>query len=178
MDALSIAEGSVVADIGAASGWFTIRLARRVAPSGKVYAEDIQPQMIEVIRRRVQRENLGRIVEVTPGTAEDPRLPANALDAVLIVDTYYEMEQPVTLLQNVTRALKPNGKVGIINFTKAGGGPGPPMEQRIDAERVIRDANAAGLRLLARPDMLRYQYMLVFEKPDAGSQTGSGRGNR
>jgi ubiquinone/menaquinone biosynthesis C-methylase UbiE len=178
MDALSIAEGSVVADLGAGSGWFTIRLARRVAPNGKVYAEDIQPQMIEVIRRRVQRENLNRIVEVTPGTADDPRLPANTLDAVLIVDTYSEMEQPVTLLRNVARALKQDGKIGIVNFTKAGGGPGPPMEERVDAERVIRDANAAGLRLIARPDILRYQYMLVFGKPGSKGDTTPRRGSR
>jgi ubiquinone/menaquinone biosynthesis C-methylase UbiE len=165
MDALGIAEGSVVADLGAGSGWFTIRLARRVRPNGKVYAEDIQPQMIEVIRRRVQRENLQGTVQVTPGTADDPKLPADALDAVLIVDAYHEMEQPVTLLRNVARALKRNGKVGIVNFTKEGAGPGPPMEERVDAERVIREANAAGLQLLDRPNFLRYQYMLVFGKP-------------
>jgi ubiquinone/menaquinone biosynthesis C-methylase UbiE len=174
MDALGIAEGSVVADLGAASGWFTIRLARRVGPSGKVYAEDIQPQMIEVIRRRVQRENLSRIVEVTPGTADDPKLPRNALDAVLIVDTYYEMEQPVMLLRNVARALKPTGRIGIINFTKDGGGPGPPMDERVDADRVIREANAAGLELIARPDILRYQYLLVFAKPAARATTAGG----
>jgi ubiquinone/menaquinone biosynthesis C-methylase UbiE len=178
MDALSIAEGSVVADLGAGSGWFTIRLARRVAPSGRVFAEDIQPQMIEVIRRRVQRENLNRIVEVTPGTPVDPRLPTNTLDAVLIVDTYYEMEHPVTLLRNVARALKHDGKVGIVNFTKAGGGPGPPMEERVDAERVIRDANAAGLRLIARPEILRYQYMLVFGKPETKSHTTAERSKK
>jgi ubiquinone/menaquinone biosynthesis C-methylase UbiE len=176
MDALGIAEGSVVADLGAASGWFTIRLARRVGPSGKVYAEDIQPQMIEVIRRRVQRENLSRIVEVTPGTADDPKLPRNALDAVLIVDTYYEMEQPVMLLRNVARALKPTGRIGIINFTKDGGGPGPPMDERVDADRVIREANAAGLELIARPDILRYQYLLVFAKPAAARATTAGGG--
>jgi len=164
MDALGIAEGSVVADIGAASGWFTIRLAFRVGPNGKVFAEDIQPQMIEVIKRRVQRENLQRTVEVKLGTPDDPKLPANALDAVLIVGTYYEMDQPIALLRNAARALKPNGRIGIVDFTKDGGGPGPPMDERVDPERVIRDANAAGLTLIARPNMLRYQYMLVFGK--------------
>jgi ubiquinone/menaquinone biosynthesis C-methylase UbiE len=167
MDVLGIAEGSVVADLGAGSGWFTIRLADRVKPNGKVYAEDVQAQMIEVIKRRVQRENLQRIVETKLGDQIDPQLPPDSLDAVLIVGTYYEMEQPVVLLRNAARALKKNGKIGIVDFTMDGGGPGPPMEERVDPERVIRDANAAGLQLIARPNFLRYQYMLVFGKPDA-----------
>ena len=166
MDALQIAEGSVVADLGAGGGWFTVRLARRVGPNGRVYAEDIQPQMIEAIKRRVQRENLQRFVETKLGNPLDPQLPENSLDAVLIVGTYYEMEQPIALLRNAARALKKDGKIAIIDFTMAGGGPGPPMEERVDPERVIREANAAGLRLIARPNLLRYQYMLVFGKPD------------
>ncbi|HEY7499505.1 MAG TPA: class I SAM-dependent methyltransferase [Vicinamibacterales bacterium] len=165
MDVLGIAEGSVVADLGAGSGWFTIRLADRVKPNGKVYAEDVQPQMIEAIKRRVQRENLQRIVETRLGDQEDPQLPPNSLDAVLIVGTYYEMDQPVALLRSVARALKKDGKIGVIDFTMDGGGPGPPMEERVAPERVIRDANAAGLQLIARPNLLRYQYILVFGKP-------------
>lgn len=164
MDALGIAEGSVVADLGAGGGWFTIRLARRVGPNGKVYAEDIQHEMIEAMKRRVERLGLSKRVEFKLGKASDPELPPGVLDAALIVDAYHEMAQPVVLLRNVARSLKPNGRVGILNFTKEGGGPGPPMEERVDAERVIRDASAAGLRLLARPTFLRYEYMLVFGK--------------
>jgi ubiquinone/menaquinone biosynthesis C-methylase UbiE len=166
MDALNIAEGSYVADLGAASGWFTIRLAKRVGPNGRVYAEDIQPQMIEVIKRRLPRENVDN-VETVLGTADNPKLPIGKLDAVLIVDAYHEMEQPVALLRNVARALKPDGRLGIVEFTMAGGGPGPPMDERVDPERVIRELSQAGLRLIARPEILRYQYMLVFGKADA-----------
>ena len=164
MDVLGIAEGSVVADLGAGSGWFTVRLARRVWPNGKVFAEDIQPQMVEVIKRRRARENLERVIEVRLGTAEDLKLPDNSLDAALICDAYHEMEQPVALLRNAARALKQDGRLAIIEFTKAGGGPGPLMEDRVDPERVIREAQAAGLHLIARPNILRYQYMLVFGK--------------
>ncbi len=173
MDELNIAEGSVVGELGAGSGWFTIQLARRVQPTGKVYAEDIQPQMIEVIRRRVPRENLSDKVVVTIlGTAADPKLPVGELDAVLICDAYHEMEQPVALLRNAARALKKNGRLGIVEFTMAGGGPGPLMDERVDPERVIREASEAGLRLIARPNMLRYQYMLVFAKADAPAARG------
>jgi Methylase involved in ubiquinone/menaquinone biosynthesis len=160
MDALRIGDGSHVADLGAGSGWFTIRLARRVGPNGVVYAEDIQRQMIEAISRRVSRENLSNVTPVL-GEANDPKLPA-PVNAVLIVDAYHEMDQPVVLLRNVARYLKPDGRIGIVNFTREGGGPGPPMDERVDPERVIRDAQAAGLALESRENFLRYQYMLVF----------------
>jgi predicted methyltransferase len=84
------------------------------------------------------------------------------VDAALIVEAYHEMEEPVLLLKNVAAKLKPKGLVGIIEFTKEGGGPGPEMEERVDPERVVRDAEAAGLRLVRRETFLRYQYMLVF----------------
>jgi ubiquinone/menaquinone biosynthesis C-methylase UbiE len=162
MDALGIGDGSVVADLGAGSGWFTIRLASRVGPNGKVFAEDIQRPMIQAITVRV--ESLG-IKNVHPilGIASDPRLP-EPVDAVLIVDAYHEMEQPMALLRNVVQRLKPGGRVGIVNFTKEGGGPGPPMNERVDPERVIADAQAAGLKLRSRETFLKYQYLLIFEK--------------
>jgi ubiquinone/menaquinone biosynthesis C-methylase UbiE len=161
MDALGIADGAAVADLGAGGGWFTIRLARRVGPQGRVYAEDIQPQMIESIQRRVEREGL-KNVTLVEGTATDPRLPAGALDAVLIVETFSEMEDPVTLLTNVTKSLKPRGRVGIIEFKADGLGPGPSPEERVDERRVLEAAAKAGLALIKRETFLRYQYMLVF----------------
>ena len=163
MDALGIADGAVVADLGAGGGWFTVRIARRVGPNGLVLAEDIQTQMIESINRRVQREGL-RNVRTILGTADDPRLPEGKVDAVLIVNAYYEVENPITLLHNVARALSPKGRLGIIDFTKDGGGPGPPMDERVDADRIVREAKSAGLRLLTRETFLRYQYLLVFTR--------------
>jgi ubiquinone/menaquinone biosynthesis C-methylase UbiE len=159
MDALQIAEGSSVADLGAGAGWFTIRLANRVGPNGRVYAEDVQPEMIEAIKRRVEKAALKHVHAIL-GTESDPRLPA-PVDAVLIVDSFHEMRQPVVMLRNVAAALKPGGRIGIVEFTKKGLGPGPPLEERVDPSRVIRDADAAGLRLLAET-LLPYQYMLVF----------------
>jgi SAM-dependent methyltransferase len=163
MDALGIAEGSKVAELGAAGGWFTIRLARRVGPNGKVYAEDIQQPMLEVIKRRLPRENLSN-VETVLGTRTDPQLP-NPVDAIVMVD------QPVAMLRNAARVLKDDGRLGIVEFTLAGGGPGPPMDERLDPERVIREAEAADLVLLARPNFLRYQYLLVFGKKAASPAT-------
>jgi ubiquinone/menaquinone biosynthesis C-methylase UbiE len=163
MDALLIADGDTVADLGAGGGWFTIRLANRVKSNGRVYAEDVQHEMIEAIRRRVERAQLKNVVTIL-GTETDPRLPPGAIDAVLIVDSFHEWGQPVVMLRNVASALKPNGRVGIVEFTKKGLGPGPPMEERVDPERVIRDAEAAGLRRVSTETFLRYQYMLVFTR--------------
>src|SRR5262245_35748743 len=111
MDALRIAEGSVVADPGAGGGWFSVKLARRVGPRGRVYAEDVQSQMIDAIKGRVERENLSNVTTVL-GTADDPRLPAGSVDAALIVGSFHEMQfdesgkrrDPLVLLQNVARS--------------------------------------------------------------------------
>jgi len=168
MDALGIADGSVVADLGAGSGWFTLRLARRVGPNGLVYSEDIQPQMIEAIQQRLRGENLQNVRHVL-GTPSDPRLPSG-LDAALIVDAYREMDDPadpslvVTLLGNVARALKPQGRLGVVDFVPGGGGPGPEPAQRVKPEAVINAAAAAGLQLVWREDVPPFLFLLVFGK--------------
>jgi predicted methyltransferase len=160
MDALAIADGSRVGDIGAGGGWFTVRLARRVGPNGRVYAEDIQRQMIESIQRRVARDGFLN-VEAILGTPLDPRLPPG-LDAVLIVDTYPQLDDPIGLMTHVRKALHPNGRLGIVDFKKDILGPGPDLDERLEPEAVIRDAERAGLKLHAHETFLRYQYLLVF----------------
>ena len=162
MDALHIAENTVVADLGAGGGWFTVRLARRVGPNGRVYAVDVQRLMIEAITRRVQREGY---LNVTPvlGDFTDPRLPAQArTDAVLIVDAFHEMDNPALLLRNVARTLKPQGRIGIIDYREGDGGPGPEPGNRVPPSAVIAEAASAGLKLVDERTFLPYQYFLVF----------------
>jgi predicted methyltransferase len=165
MDALNIADGSTVADIGAGAGWFTIRLARRVGPRGTVYAQDVQRQMLEAIRRRVAKEGLAN-VETRLGEGSNPHLPIGALDAVLLVDVYPEVEDRVTFLRNLGSSLKPNGRIGIVNYKPGNGGPGPSGGEgvRVDAATVEADARAAGLRVLSRETFLPFQYLLVLGK--------------
>ena len=164
MDALAIADGGHVADIGAGAGWFTIRLARRVGPNGTVYAQDVQRQMLEAIRRRVGREGL-RNVETRLGMGSTPNLPEGFLDAVLAVDVYPEVavEDRVTFLRNLAAALKPGGRIGIVNYKPGRGGPGPAPGEgvRVDSTSVEADARLAGLRVIAR-ESLPYQYLLVL----------------
>jgi predicted methyltransferase len=181
MDALKIAEGSVVADLGAGGGWFTIRLAHRVEQSGKVLAEDIQPIMLVALRRRIEREGLKNVRTVL-GTANDPQLRSEApqgVDAVLIVDTYHEIEDPldptqvITLLRHVAESLKPQGCLGVVDFEPGGGGPGPDPEERVNPDAVIRAGAAAGLKLVRRESVPPFQFLLVFGKAHAASRCAS-----
>ena len=165
MDHMGISDGAHVADIGAGGGWFTVRLARRVGTNGVVYAEDIQSLMIETIKRRVAREGLANVKTIL-GTPADPKLPSG-LDAVLMVDTYTQLAdaERSSLLQRIGAALKPDGRLGIVDFKRDGeGGPGPPLNQRISPDVVKTQAAAAGLKLRNHETFLRYQYLLIFVK--------------
>ena len=161
MDNLGIAEASVVADIGAGAGWFTIRMARRVGPNGVVYAEDVQQEMLTAISRRAMAEGLTNVRPIL-GNESDPGLPAG-VDAVLMVGAYHEVKNRVTLLRNIARALRPGGRLGVIDFKLEGSGPGPDPEERVSPETVVRDAEKAGLRLLSQETFLPYQYLLIFD---------------
>ncbi len=171
MDALGVAEGSKVAELGAAGGWFTLQLAERVGPNGRVYAEDIQRAMLDGISRRMSAESLTNVTTVL-GTPSDPRLPSG-LDAALISDAFHEMDVPedpnlvVTLLRNVGRSLKPQGRLGIVDWTPGNGGPGPRAEERVDPNVVIKAATAAGLQLIKREDYPPFVFLLVFGRASA-----------
>jgi predicted methyltransferase len=171
MDAIGIAEGFKVAELGAAGGWFTLQLAERVGPNGRVYAEDVQRAMLEGISRRMKSENLTNVTTVL-GTPSDPHLPP-ALDAALINDAFHEMDDPddpkvvVTLLRNVAESLKPQGRLGIVDWTPGSGGPGPEAKHRVDPKRVIKAANAAGLELIKREDFPPFVFLLVFGRANA-----------
>ena len=162
MDALKIAYGDTVADIGAGSGFFTVRLARRVGPNGVVYAEDIQQPMLESIKRRVNREGLTNVV-TRLGTDTDANLPKGMIDAVLVVDVYHEVQATddrVRFLRHLADALKAGGRIGIVNYKPGDGGPGPEPERRLHRSVVEEEVRAAGLRVLDRTT-LPFQYMLV-----------------
>jgi predicted methyltransferase len=170
MDALNIADGSIVADLGAGGGWFTVRLARRVGPKGVVYAEDIQRLMIEAIKRRIQRENLTNVRPVL-GTTKDSGLP-RGLDAIVINSAYNEMEDPVALLKDAAASLKPQGRIGVVEYTAGAGGPGPDPDQRVSPETVIKGATAAGLPVISQQPIPPFMYMIILGK---GAPSGSSR---
>lgn len=164
MDALGIAEASVVADLGAGSGWFTVRLARRVGPNGLVYAQDVQPEMLAAISRRVQREGM-RNVRPVLGRGSDPRLPARTLDAIVMVEVAHQIEDRVALFRELRNALKPQGRLGVIDYRLNGGGPGPDMDERVDPDVIVKEAEQGGLEWKRSESFLPYQYFMVFGVP-------------
>ena len=173
MDSLGITSGTTVADEGAGGGWFTIKLANRVGPKGLVYAEDIQREMIESINRRVNRTNLSNVKTII-GTSNNPQIPT-PVDAVLMVDVYGEVEDPVTLLRNVISQLKKGGRIGIIEHRLNGGGPGPPLQDRVAPETIIRAAEAVNLELVTHDDSFRYQYLLIFVENGSNNNSRIGQ---
>jgi SAM-dependent methyltransferase len=158
MDILAIAPGKNVADVGAGSGWFTVRAARRVGEGGKVFAVDINPEAIRYIENRAQKENLHNVSAVQ-GREDDPTLPAAQVDAVLLLKTYHEVAKPVTLLKNLKPALRPGAKVGIID--RNGNGENHGVQRKV----VIAEAAEAGYELKGTYDFVKddMDYFLVFE---------------
>jgi len=156
MDILGVTTGKNVADIGAGSGWFTVRAAKRVGDSGSVYAVDINPEAIRYIDARIRRENLHNVKPIL-GKPDNPLLPAT-VDAALMLKTYHEIAQPITLLRNLRSSLSPAAKVGVIDRNGNGENHG------IATEVVIREANQAGYRLLEQDDFVKdgMDYFLVF----------------
>jgi SAM-dependent methyltransferase len=158
MDILGIAPGKGVGDIGAGSGWFTVRAARRVGAVGLVYAVDINPEAIRYVGERAQKEKL-RNVKTILGKSDDPVLPANSVDAVLLLKTYHEVAQPVALLRNLRGALRPGAKVGIIDRNGNG------EDHGVGKDIVIHEAQEAGYTLLKQYDFVKgdkMDYFLVF----------------
>lgn len=157
MDILGIGPGKNVADIGAGSGWFTVRAARRVTEAGKVYAVDINPEAIRYVDERVQKEQLHDVVTIL-GKEDDPLLPAGQIDAVLLLKTYHEVAKPVALLRNLRAALRPGAKVGIID--RNGNGENHGVQRGV----VLKEAAQAGYELSASYDFVKdgMDYFLVF----------------
>ncbi len=160
MDLLGIKPGSSVADIGAGSGWFTVRAAKRVAPGGMVYAEDINPEAITYIRQRATKENLQNVQPIL-GTPDDPKLAASSVDAVLMLKSYHEIAQPQVLLHNLAPALRPLAKIGVIDRN------GDGADHGLNASVVIREMKEAGFSLVARYDFTKadgQDYFLIFSR--------------
>jgi SAM-dependent methyltransferase len=156
MDILGITSGKSVADIGAGSGWFTVRAAKRVGDAGTVYAVDINPDAIRYIDSRTQKENLHNIRTIL-GKPDNPLLPA-IVDAVLLLKTYHEVARPVELLRNLRPSLRAGSKVGVIDRNGNGENHG------VARDVVIREATEAGYQLLEQEDFVKdgMNYFLVF----------------
>jgi ubiquinone/menaquinone biosynthesis C-methylase UbiE len=161
MDILGIGEGKSVADIGAGSGWFTVRAARRVAQGGTVYAVDINPEAKQYVERRAAKEHLGNVKAILSG-ADDPMLPTNSVDAALLLKTYHEVENPVAMLRNLRPALRRGARVGVIDRN------GSAENHGVNSEIVVKEAESAGYKVVGKYDFVKdgMDYFLVFQAKD------------
>jgi ubiquinone/menaquinone biosynthesis C-methylase UbiE len=156
MDILGIGPGKNVADIGAGSGWFTVRAAKRVGDAGKVYAVDINPEAIKFIDDRIKKENLSNVQPIL-SSADSPKLPG-PVDVVFLLKTYHEIAEPIAVLRNLRPFLAKDAKLGIID--RNGNGEDHGIDQKV----IIREAKEAGYRLLEHYDFVKdgMDYFLVF----------------
>ena len=161
MDILGIGPGKNVADIGAGSGWFTVRAARKATESGTVYAVDINPEAKRYVEQRAAKEHLGNVKTIL-SEPDDAKLPANSVDAVLMLKTYHEVEKPVVLLRNLRPALRKGARVGVIDRN------GSAENHGVDSEIVVKEAESAGYKLVGKYDFVKdgMDYFLVFEARD------------
>jgi len=164
---MGLRDGDVVADIGAGTGYFTRRLAKAVAPTGRVYAVDIQPEMIRLLKSNVEKAGLTNVVPIL-GTADDPKLPKASLDWILLVDVYHEFQQPRAMLATMREALRPQGRVALVEYRLEGTSAAHiSAEHRMSPEQVLAEWQPAGFRLVSRDEFLPTQHFFVFEKaPD------------
>jgi ubiquinone/menaquinone biosynthesis C-methylase UbiE len=161
MEALAVKDGEVIADIGAGSGYFTLRLAKHVGASGRVYAVDISPDMIRHLDTRVRDAGLTNVSTIL-APPNDPQLP-QPVDRFLIVDVWHHIEDQPGYLAKMKKLLKPGGRVVMIDFHKRELPVGPPLAMKIAREDLIKQMTANGFRVAAEHTFLPYQYFLVFE---------------
>lgn len=161
---LKLQKGNVVADIGTGSGYMAVRMAKIVGPSGKVYANDIQVGMLDLLRKNVEK---ARLTNVTPvlGAFDDPHLPAAALDLALMVDVYHEFSQPQVMLQKIREALKPGGRLVLLEYRAED--PAVPIlpAHKMTREQVKLEVEHEGFTLASVNEDLPRQHLFVFTRP-------------
>ena len=159
--ALAIRPGQVVADVGAGSGYYTVRLAKQVGPNGRVYATDIQPEMIIHLQHRLEREGIDN-VELVQATETNPRLPDGLFDLVLMVDVYHELSRPQEVVRKLRGALKPDGRLVLVEFRKESDWVPIREEHKMSVKEARMELEAEGYRFDRVFDVLPWQHILVF----------------
>jgi len=160
---LKVKPGDVIADIGAGTGYFTKRLAKKTGSKGEVLAVDIQPEMLELLTNQMAAAGIHNVKAVL-GTITDPKLPANAVDLALMVDVYHEFDHPWEMMQAITRALKPGGRVVFVEFR--GEDPAVPIKplHKMTQTQVKKEMSALALEWVETIDVLPRQHIIVFRK--------------
>jgi len=161
---LKVAKGSTVGDVGAGSGYMSLRLAKIVGPQGKVYAVDVQPGMLQLLQQNATKAKLANVVPVL-GAYDDPKLPAGELDLIIMVDVYHEFSQPQRMLQRMHEALKPGGRLALFEYRAEDASvPIQPLHKMTKAQ-VKTEVELEGFKQLRVFDDLPWQHLIVFARP-------------
>lgn len=162
LQAMELKEGMTVAEIGAGTGYFSRRIAKAVGPTGKVYAVDIQPEMLELLKKYAAQEGIANIVPVLGGEA-DPKLPKGGVDRILLVDVYHEFQKPEPMLARIRESLAPGGTVTLIEYRLEGDTASHILqEHRMSVEQVLSEWNPAGFELANQIETLPSQHLFIF----------------
>ncbi len=163
LDALGSLTGLTVADVGAGSGYFTIRLASRVGPAGRVFANDLQSEMLKMLTARLARERVTNVTLVQ-GAIDDPKLPSSSLDLAIMVDVYHEFSEPQKMLRGLRAALKPGGRLVLLEYRKED--PQVPIrfEHKMSVAEARLELEAEGFLFSRLDDRLPRQHILIFSK--------------
>jgi ubiquinone/menaquinone biosynthesis C-methylase UbiE len=160
--AMKLRDGAVVAEIGCGTGFFSRRLAKAVGPHGTVYAEDIQPEMLDLLKKYAAEDGDTNIVTVL-GTETDPKLPGRRMDWILLVDVYHEFQEPAPMLAKIRQALKPGGRIALVEYRAEDDSAQhiAPLH-RMSVDQILKEWRPAGFELVERIETLPSQHLLVF----------------
>jgi ubiquinone/menaquinone biosynthesis C-methylase UbiE len=163
LDLIGIPKGAVVADVGAGVGYYSAKLAKRVGPDGKVYANDIQIEMLERLRKNMSEQQITNVIPVL-GAEDDPRLPKETLDLVLLVDVYHEFSKPVQMIDHIRDSLKPGGRLVLLEYRAED--PDVPIrpEHKMSVKTVRKELEPQGLTFQKSIEKLPWQHIIIFKK--------------
>jgi len=164
LDALDIRDGTTVADLGCGSGYYAFRMSRLVGASGKVFAVDIEPRMLQFVRERAQREAVTNIAPIQ-ATPLDPKLPADSVDLLLMVDVYHELEHPYEVMEKVRDALKQGGRVALVEYRAEDPKVMIKAVHKMTEKQIVAEMREVGLKHVKTVRNLPLQHLVIFEKP-------------
>ncbi len=163
IDALNLKPGMTIADLGSGVGYMTLRMAKRVGPTGKIYGVDLQPGMLAELEKNAKANSVTNVVPIL-GELADPKLPAGQIDLILMVDVYHEVSQPQAMLRKIRQALKPDGRLVLLEYRAED--PSIPInpEHKMTVDQVRREIEPEGFRLLDPIETLPRQHLLILVK--------------
>ena len=175
LEELHVKPGQAICDMGCGNGFYTLKLGRLAGAKGKVYAVDIQQEMLDMLKPRVKTARLTNVVPLL-STETDPRLKENSIDLVLMVDVYHEFSQPEAMLKAIRKSLKPDGRIALAEFRAEDDNVPIKPEHKMSKKQILKEFTANGLKLSGQFDKLPWQHLMFFTRDDADESSKKAEG--